>query len=132
VSPKNRDSPEARAPRATETERTETMAAAVVITATELAAEFKTDPKTVRRFLRADYRDRGLATPGKGHQWRIERKSVASLRKRHGVWAAAEAKARAARLAAAAAEAAAALEVIDIPDEHTVEIAEGELLEITA
>jgi len=106
--------------------------AAVVITATELAAEFKTDPKTVRRFLRADFRDRGLPTPGKGHQWRIERKTVAALRKRHAAWAVAEAKARAARLAAAAAEAKIVADALPVIEIDASDVTEVTALEIEA
>lgn len=77
------------------------------ITATELATALVTDPKTVRRFLRADNRQQGLPTPGKGRQWAIEKKTVPSLRKRFNAWSAEEKKANAARLQAKADEAAA-------------------------
>lgn len=77
------------------------------ITATELATALVTDPKTVRRFLRADNRSQGLPTPGKGRQWAIEKKTVPTLRKRFNAWSAEEKKANAARLQAKADEAAA-------------------------
>jgi len=62
---------------------------AKTMTPKEIAAEFGTDPRTLRKFLRTDARDRGVATPGKGSRWEIEARSVRSLRKRFDSWIAA-------------------------------------------
>lgn len=93
------------------------------ITATALATALVTDPKTVRRFLRADNRAQGLPTPGKGRQWAIEKRTVPALRKRFNAWLAEEKKANAARLQAKADEAAA------IAAEPVEEIDTDEMLE---
>lgn len=62
---------------------------AKTMTPKEIAAQFGTDPRTLRKFLRTDARDRGAETPGKGSRWEIEARSVRSLRKRFDVWNAA-------------------------------------------
>jgi hypothetical protein len=62
------------------------------LTPKELAAQFETDARTVRKFLRKDARDNGTETPGKGSRWEIEAKSVRSLRKRFDSWIAANAE----------------------------------------
>lgn len=70
---------------------------------TEFAAEIGTTPRNARKFLRSDARSRGESIPGKGSRWTIEKKSLAGLRKRYGVWVKAQeeaAKARAEKLAA--------------------------------
>jgi predicted transcriptional regulator len=56
------------------------------ITANELATELDTTPREVRKFLRADAKAQGTATPGKGARYQIERKQVASLKKRFAKW----------------------------------------------
>jgi len=56
------------------------------ITASELATELDTTPREVRKFLRADAKAQGTATPGKGARYQIERKQVASLKKRYRAW----------------------------------------------
>jgi hypothetical protein len=92
------------------------------VTTTELAAEFDTTPRTLRKFLRADARDagKGDTLPGKGSRYAIERKAVPGLKKRFAKWVAAEAEARAARAQKAAEEAAEAVEAEG--DEPEVEL----------
>lgn len=70
------------------------------LTATELAADFKTTPKTVRSFLRDDARSRELPIPGKGARWAIEAREVRSLRTRFAKWTIEQDEARKAREAA--------------------------------
>ena len=62
------------------------------VTPKELAQEFETDPRTLRKFLRRNARDNGLETPGKGSRWAIERKDVKKLRKGFDAWIAANAE----------------------------------------
>jgi predicted transcriptional regulator len=75
------------------------------ITTTELATELNTTPRTLRKFLRADAKERNAATPGKGSRYAIEKREVAPLRKRFAKWNAAMLEARAAAAAAAADDA---------------------------
>lgn len=65
------------------------------ITTAQLANELDTTPRTARKFLRSiTERD---AQPGKGSRWMIEKRELASLRKKFAAYAAAqEAKALAA------------------------------------
>jgi predicted transcriptional regulator len=56
------------------------------ITATELATELNTTGREVRKFLRADAKAQGNDTPGKGSRYAIEKKSIASLKKRFAAW----------------------------------------------
>jgi hypothetical protein len=76
----------------------------IMTTATpkEIAAQFGTSAKTLRKFLRQEAKDAGVETPGKGGRWAIERKTLRSLRKRFDAWQIAQAEAKAARLAEAA------------------------------
>lgn len=73
---------------------------------TEFAAELGTTPRNARKFLRSDARSRGESIPGKGSRWTIERKQLAGLRKRYGVWVKAQEEAAKARAEKAAAEVA--------------------------
>ena len=59
------------------------------ITAKEFAAKVGTDGRTARKFLRADAKEQGTETPGKGSRWAIEARSVKSLAKRFAAWEAA-------------------------------------------
>lgn len=78
------------------------MIAMATITTAEFALEIEATPKTARKFLRADYRERGIETPGKGSRWAIERRELKGLKTRYAKWAAAEAEARARRAQEAA------------------------------
>lgn len=65
----------------------------MAMTTTEIAAEFETTPRTLRKFLRADAKSKGAPTPGKGSRYSIEKRELRSLRKRFNDWhAALEAK----------------------------------------
>lgn len=64
-----------------------------VLTPKDLATQFESDPRTVRKFLRKDAKENGTETPGKGSRWEIEAKTVRSLRKRFDAWVAANAAA---------------------------------------
>lgn len=92
------------------------------LTTAELAAEFETTPRTLRKFLRADARaaEKGDTLPGKGARYAIERKAVKGLRTRFIKWQAAEAEARAARAQEAASRAAQAVnEAPEVDDDST-------------
>lgn len=69
------------------------------ITTAELATELHTDPRTVRKFLRADARERGVDIPGKGSRWSIEKREVRALRSRFAKWSEAQEQARQERAA---------------------------------
>lgn len=56
------------------------------ITATELAVELNTTGREVRKFLRADAKAKNIPTPGKGARYAIEKKQIASLKKRFAAW----------------------------------------------
>lgn len=56
---------------------------------TELATEFETTPRELRKFLRSDAADHDAETPGKGARYSIERREVRSLKKRFDAWTAA-------------------------------------------
>jgi len=60
--------------------------AARTMTPAELATEFETDARTVRKFLRSVTDKENQ--PGKGSRWAIEARKVASLRKRFDKWTA--------------------------------------------
>lgn len=81
------------------------------LTTAEVAAEFDTTPRTLRKFLRADARNRDAADtlPGKGSRYALERKALKGMRTRFNKWQAAEAQARADRAAKAAQDAAEAV-----------------------
>lgn len=66
---------------------------AKTLTPKELAVELNSDPRTVRKFLRAEAKENGTETPGKGSRWSIEARQVRSLRKRFDAWVAAKAPA---------------------------------------
>lgn len=59
------------------------------ITAADLATALDTTPREVRKFLRADRAASDTPTPGKGARYQIEKREVASLKKRFKVWDAA-------------------------------------------
>ena len=64
--------------------------AATILTPADLAAEFDTDARTVRKFLRSvTPKD---DQPGKGSRWNIEKKQLRSLRSQYTKWVAAQAK----------------------------------------
>lgn len=75
------------------------------ITTAELAQEFGSSPRTVRKFLRSVTPRE--AQPGKGSRWSLPagKREIATLRKAFDRWSAAEATARAERAARAAEEA---------------------------
>lgn len=81
-------------------------------TTAEVAEKLETTPRTLRKFLRADAKERGTtdALPGKGSRYSIGGKEIAPLKKRFAKWQAAEAQARKERAEKAAEEAAAAVE----------------------
>lgn len=101
--------------------------AATLLTPTDLAAELGTTPKVTRSFLRADYRARGLETPGKGSRWAIEKKDLRSLKGRYTKWAAAQAEARAARAQKAAQDAQDAVTDAEVMDDDAPEVTLDEL-----
>lgn len=83
------------------------------LTPTELASEFGTDSKTLRKFLRSvTPRDE---QPGKGGRWAVDgtKRNLTKLRKQFNDWHAAELEARAARAAEKAAEAKTTAEEVD-------------------
>ena len=56
------------------------------LSAKELAAECDTDGRTIRKFLRACTRAAGVANPGKGQRWEIDRKDVRKLKAGFSKW----------------------------------------------
>jgi hypothetical protein len=64
------------------------------ITTADAAAELATDPRTLRKFLRADARARGVETPGKGARWALkgDARSLAAMKKRFIAWQAEQAE----------------------------------------
>jgi hypothetical protein len=56
------------------------------MTPKEIAVEFGTDARTLRKFLRSTLPD---AAPGKGSRWSIEARQVRSLRTKFDKWDAA-------------------------------------------
>jgi predicted transcriptional regulator len=85
-------------------------------TTAEVAEKFGTTPRTLRKFLRSDARNRDAADtlPGKGSRYTLEGKDLKGLQGRFSKWQAAEAAARAQR----AQDAADAAQVVanDTPD----------------
>lgn len=69
---------------------------------TEFAEALGTTPRNARKFLRSDARSRGEDIPGKGSRWNIDKKQLAGLRKRYGVWVKAQEEAAAKRAEKAA------------------------------
>lgn len=57
----------------------------------QVAEKLETTPRTLRKFLRADAREQGTETPGKGSRYSIEGKQLASLKKRFNAWTEAQA-----------------------------------------
>lgn len=68
------------------------------ITTAQCATELATDPRTLRKFLRADARERGIESPGKGARWELkgDARSLTAMRKRFVAWSDAQLAARAA------------------------------------
>ena len=104
-------------------------------TTAEVAEKFETSTRTLRKFLRADARNRDVADtlPGKGGRYSIEGKALKGLNSRFIAWKAEEARKAAERAQenAKAAEAAVADES-DIEDEALEELegpSEDELTE---
>lgn len=60
-----------------------------MMTTTDLAAEFDTTPRTLRKFLRSN--ESGIDAVGKGSRYSLpsSKREVASLRKRFDAWGAA-------------------------------------------
>jgi hypothetical protein len=56
------------------------------ITPKEFAVRVGSDPRTVRKFLRANAREIGGETPGKGSRWEIDAKKVKSLQTKFRKW----------------------------------------------
>jgi hypothetical protein len=98
------------------------------ITATDLATEFGTDARTVRKFLRDDAAEKGTTTPGKGKKYAIEKRDVRALKSRFTKWAKAQEVARTERAAAkvAALDADAELLANDDDELHPDDAAEGD------
>jgi hypothetical protein len=55
------------------------------LSAKELAREFDTDARTLRKFLREAS---GLEAPGQGGRWNLEKKQAKSLKKKFDEWSA--------------------------------------------
>lgn len=55
-------------------------------TTAQVAEKLNTDGRTLRKFLRADAKERGTETPGKGSRYAIEGKDLAGLKKRFAAW----------------------------------------------
>lgn len=74
-------------------------------TTAQVAEKLDTTPRTLRKFLRSDARDRNAADslPGKGSRYAIEGKDIAPLKKRFATWQVAQAAAAQARKDAAEA-----------------------------
>lgn len=86
------------------------------ITTTEFAEICETTPRNLRKFLRADFRNRGIETPGKGSRWGIEKRDIKSLTKRFHDW---DAQMKAERAERAKANADAAAELANSDEEMT-------------
>jgi hypothetical protein len=56
------------------------------LTPKEIALEWGTDAKTLRKFLRKDIKEKGLESPGKGQRWSIDARSLKTLQKRFDAW----------------------------------------------
>lgn len=97
-------------------------------TTAQVAEKFDTTPRNLRKFLRADARNRDAADalPGKGARYSLEGKDLAPMKKRFKVWAAAEVQAKADRAAKAAEVAAVEVEADEVDEEPTAEDLAGE------
>jgi hypothetical protein len=58
----------------------------MAISPKEFAVKVQSDPRTVRKFLRANARENGTETPGKGSRWEIDAKKVKSLSTKFRKW----------------------------------------------
>jgi len=56
------------------------------LTTADIATELNTTTRTLRKFLRADAKERGIATPGKGSRYMIEKKELRGMRTRFTKW----------------------------------------------
>lgn len=56
------------------------------MTTADIATTLETDPRTLRKFLRADAKAQGTETPGKGSRYAIEKRTLPALRKRFAKW----------------------------------------------
>jgi len=65
--------------------------AATIMTTAEVAAEFGTTPRELRKFLRSP--EGTDSKVGKGKRWGIEKRQLRSLRTRFDAWTAAKAPA---------------------------------------
>lgn len=95
-------------------------------TPTALATRYQTDPKTLRRFLRASaasglLADKGYKAPGKGARWAIEGRDIQALRGAFRRWESDQEATRQARQEAA--------EAISEADPAEAQLAEEELTE---
>lgn len=89
---------------------------ATPLTTADVATEFDTTPRNLRKFLRDDARGRDLPIVGKGSRWSIARKDLRSLRSRFAKWEKAQDEARIAREAAKALEAPEVTEVDEVDE----------------
>lgn len=65
----------------------------MTLTTAQVAEALETNPRTLRKFLRADAKAQGTtdALPGKGSRYSIEKRQVAPLKKRFTAWVEAQA-----------------------------------------
>lgn len=58
------------------------------ISTAECATELQTDPRTLRKFLRANAKARGMETPGKGARWELkgDSRSLSAMKKQFIAW----------------------------------------------
>jgi hypothetical protein len=84
-----------------------------------LAADFDTNAKRLRKFLRTEARAAQVETPGKGGRWSIDlnSKTKAAMRRRFDAWQVEQAKANAERLAAAKVEHEAEVDDDEVDDD---------------
>ena len=61
------------------------------MTTTEIAEEFGTTTRNLRKFLRSDFAEKGNATPGKGSRYAIDRRQLKGLQTRFNNWESARA-----------------------------------------
>jgi len=87
------------------------------LTPKEIALDWGTTGKTLRKFLRQDKGAKGLASlaPGKGGRWAIPATSLKSAQKRFVAWKAAQALEAQKRR-----EEAASVDSVEVPDEDEV------------
>jgi hypothetical protein len=114
-----------------------TALALAIIGEEKVTTNRKSATRTLRKFLRTDFKAREVATPGKGGRYAIELKAaeLRSMKKRFADWAAAEAKAQAERRELLAAKVAPktageqaadeAPEVVEDAPEDAPEVIEG-------